>query len=258
MVEVQNFSEGKISIRNEDYFDSSGYSFVLADGATDKTSVKYHGKTGGELISRLVVKESLSSELNGTELVDLLNKKVYQLYRELGITEKVRDPIYRFACGFICVRDTGGKIVITYLGDLGFRINGAEVYQEINQVDIENAEERAKYIAETGDLEGSRKHILPFLLEQFKYQNNPQEALGYGVIDGTNTPGKFVKTFDYDKDEIRTIELITDGYFDIPQEVSIAAWEKSHAIVELEDPDKWKNYKSVKSNDDRTIAIIKF
>jgi len=39
---------------------------------------------------------------------------------------------------------------------------------------------------------------------------------------------------------------------------SIADWENSFAQVEEADPDKWKKYKSTKSNDDRTIAIIKF
>jgi len=54
------------------------------------------------------------------------------------------------------------------------------------------------------------------------------------------------------------MELFSDGYFDIPQEVSIEAWEKSFEKVEKEDPDKYKKYKSTKSKDDRTIAIIRF
>ncbi len=99
---------------------------------------------------------------------------------------------------------------------------------------------------------------MPLLLKEFEYQNNPQKLLGYGVIDGTYTPAKFVKTFEYDLKKIHTIELFSDGYFDVPKEVSIKSWEKSFEKVEKEDPDKWKKYKSTKSKDDRTIAIIEF
>jgi len=258
MVNVQTFSKGKIENKNEDYFDHNKTSFVIADGATDKSGKNYNGKTGGELVSRSIVKECLSTDLNGIKLVNHLNNKIKELYADLNITDEIQDPKFRFTCGFICIRVFGDKIVITYLGDLGFRINGSEIYQEKSQIDVDNSEARSKYIQETNDIDGSRNHIIPLLHKQFKYQNNPQDTLGYGVIDGTDTPAKFVKTFEYDLDKIHSIELFSDGYFDVPKEVSIEAWEKSFEKVEKEDPDKWKKYKSTKSKDDRTIAIIQF
>lgn len=258
MVKVQTFSKGKIENRNEDYFGYNENCFVIADGATDKSGRRYDNKTGGELVSRIVVKECLSTNLNGIELASYLNKKIKELYGQLKILGETKDPKYRLTCGFICVRLTNDKIIITYLGDLGFRINGTEAYQEKKQVDINNSEERSKYIRKTNDIKGSREHIMPLLLRQFEYQNNPQELLGYGVIDGTKTPPKFVKIFEHNKNKIRIIELFTDGYFDMPKEVSIEAWEKVFEKVEKEDPDKWKKYKSTKSKDDRTIAIIEF
>jgi len=258
MVNVKTFSKGKIENRNEDYFDYNKNNFAIADGATDKSGRKYNNKTGEELVSNIVVKECLLTNLNGIELVNHINKKVNELYKDLKILDDIQDPKYRFSCVFICVRIKADKIIITYLGDLGFRINGTEIYQEIKQIDIENSETRSKYIQETNDVKGSRNHIMSLLLKQFKYQNNPQEHLGYGVIDGTKTPSKFVKTFEYDIKKIKTIELFTDGYFDIPHEVSIKSWEKIFEKVEKEDPDKWKKYKSTKSKDDRTIAIIEF
>jgi hypothetical protein len=196
--------------------------------------------------------------LNGAELVNHLNNKIKELYVDLKIVDEIIDPKYRFTCGFICVRISNDKIIITYLGDLGLRINGTDVYLEKKQIDIDNSEERSKYIRETNDVTGSREHILPLLLKQFEYQNNPQEPLGYGALDGTKTPSKFVKTFNYSLDKIEKIELFSDGYFDVPKEVSIDAWEKVFEKVEKEDPDKWKKYKSTKSKDDRTIAIIEF
>ncbi len=258
MVKVQTFSKGKTENKNEDYFDYNETCFVIADGATDKSGKKYNDKTGGELVSRIVVKECLSTNLNGTKLVIHLNKKVKELYADLNIINEIQDPKFRFTCGFICIRIIDNKILITYLGDLGFRINGSEIYQETKQIDIDNSEARSKYIRETNDVNGSRNHIMPLLLKQFEYQNNPAEPLGYGVIDGTNTPAKFIKFFEYDLDKIHTIELFSDGYFNIPQDVSIDTWGKSFKKVEKEDPNKWKKYKSTKSKDDRSVAIIEF
>jgi len=258
MAKVQTFSKGKIENKNEDDFNYNETCFVIADGATDKSGRKYNNKTGGELISRIVVKQCLATDLNGIKLVNHLNSKIKELYIDLNIINDIQDPKFRFTCGFICVRIIDDKIIITYLGDLGFRINGFEVYQEIKQIDIDNSETRSKYIRETSDVKGGRDYMMPLLLKQFKYQNNPQEPLGYGVIDGTETPSKFVKTFKYNQSKIKTIELFSDGYFHIPQDVSIQAWEKSFEKVKKEDPDKWKKYKSTKSKDDRTIAIIKF
>lgn len=258
MPQVQSFSQGKVPDRNEDYFASNENSFVLADGATDKSGRKYEGQTGGEIVSRLVVKEALGTSLNGAPLIDYLNDKVRALYKRLNIMGDISDPRYRFTGTCIVVRLLENKVVITYVGDSSFRINGQKVYREVMLVDLDSAVERSRYIKETGDVAGSREHLMPFLFKQFLYQNNPDQALGYGVIDGTKTPEKFVKTLVYPKNEIQLIELFTDGYPAIPVETTIDAWENAFAQAEKEDPDRWKKYKSTKSKDDRTIAIIKF
>lgn len=258
MIKVQSFSRGKTKDKNEDYFDYNESCFVLVDGTTDKSGSKYNGKTGGEIISKLVAREALSSVLTGVELVNFLNKKIYKLYQDLNITDKIVDPKYRFSGCCIVVRIIGTKIVVTYVGDAGFRINGSKIYKESKEIDINTAEKRAQYIKDTGDIVGSREYIMPLLLKQFEYQNNPDHPLGYGTIDGTNTPAKFVKIFEYPKDQIRLIELFSDGYFAVPTGTTIKDWENLFQKVEQEDPDKWKKYKSTKSKDDRTIAIIEF
>ena len=201
MIQIQTFSEGKLENKNEDYFGYNKNCFIIADGATDKSGKKYDNKTGGELVSQIVVNECLSTHFNGVNLVNYLNKKIRELYDKLKIIKYIKNPKYRFTSGFICMRITEDKIIITYLGDLGFRINGNKVYRETKQIDINNTEERSKYIQETNDIEGSRHHIMPSLLKQFEHQNNPNSLLGYGTLDGTKTPSKFVKTFEYSKDE---------------------------------------------------------
>ena len=258
MIQVRTFSKGKTDDRNEDYFGYNQNCFVIVDGTTDKAGKKYDNKTSGEIVSRIVVNECLNTDLNGVELVNHLNNIIKKLYNKFGILKKTKDPKYRFTCVVICARIVKKNLIVTYLGDLGYRINGSKVYQETIQFGVDCAEKRSKYIRETNDIEGSRKHILPLILEQFKYQNNPRDILGYGVIDGTKTPSKFVKTFEYNVDQIETLELFTDGYFEIPKEVSIEAWEKAYERVEKIDPDKWKKYKATKPKDDRTVAIINF
>lgn len=257
-IKVDFFTESKPGRRNEDFYGYNDNSFVVADGATDKSGKTYDGKTGGEIVAHLVVDRCLASEHNGIELVNYLNDEVKKLYSELGITNATKEGKNRFTCSFVSVRIVGDKIVATYLGDSGFRINGKQLYQEIKQIDIDNAEERARFIQKTGDIEGSRNHLMPFLIKQFDYQNNPDHKLGYGAIDGTTTPEKFVKLFEYDKDKVKTIELFTDGYFDFPQKPTIGGWEEMNLKVKKEDPYNYLKYKSTKADDDRTVLIINF
>ncbi len=257
-INVESFSKGKIETRNEDYFNYTQTGFVIADWATDKSKKTYNNQTGWEIISRIIVKKSLSTSLNWVELVNYLNQEVEKEYVKLNILENIKDPKYRFSSWFICVRVVEKQVIITYLGDLWFRINGDIVYQEVKQVDRDNATARSLYIQRTGDILGAREHIIQWILSQFNYQNNANDVLWYWVIDWTHTPSKFIKIFTYDREKIHTIELFSDGYFKIPENVSIQAREESFEQVEKEDPDKWKKYKSTKSKDDRTITIIKF
>lgn len=259
MAQVEFFSKGKAEERNEDFYGFNDSAFVVADGATDKSGRMYEGKTGGEIVSRLVVETCLSSGLFGVTLVQSINSALKNIYSNFGILEETRkDKKYRFTCGFVSVLDGEDEWVITSLGDSGFRINGEETHMEVFQVDVANSEARSKYIRETGDIEGSRAHILPLLIREFEYQNNPDHLLGYGFIDGEKTPEKFVQVFRYPKSFIKTLELFTGGYFDVPKEVSLKAWEETYDRVEREDPHKYLKYKSTKSKDDRTIMIVRF
>lgn len=257
-MDVQFFSKGKVEGKNEDFFDYNQDCFALADGATDKSGRKYDNKTGGEIVARLVVKEALLTLLTGNDLVSYLNTKVSDLYNSLGISDLMLEAVNRFTCSCIVARIINDKIIITSVGDSCFRINGGEIHKASKLSDEPAALERAKYIAETGDVTGSREHIMPMLLGQFGGQNNPNHSFGYGVIDGSNTPEIFIETLFYPKCEIKTLELFSDGYFSVPTGNTITDWEIEYEKVEKEDPDKWKKYKSTKSKDDRTIAIIKF
>lgn len=258
MFKIYSFSRAGVVGKNEDFFGYNKNSFIVVDGATDKSGFMFKGRTGGEIISRLVVRESLRCKLNGEKLVVYLNKKVMEIYEKMKMLDQIKIPKNRFSCGFILGRIINNKLVITYLGDLGFRINNSYVYKEKKLVDIKNSEIRSKYIKETNDISGSRKYIIPFILNQFKYQNNKNHRLGYGVIDGTKTPYKFIKVFNYNVANIKTLEIFTDGYFSLAEKPLISSWENSFKKVKKEDPNKWIKYKSTKSKDDRTVLIVKF
>jgi len=254
--DVKVFSKGKYKGNNEDYFGYASGSFVVADGATDKNGWRFNKKTAGQLVSRLVADSCLSSDLVGVDLVAYLNKTLAKLYHTIGISTLAQTPIHRLACSFIAVRLIQSKIAITVLGDLGYRLNGRAPIKYEKKVDILNSQKRSKYIAETEDVNGSRKHLMPWLKKQFEYQNNPIHELGYGVVDGTYTPDKFIHLVIFDRKDIHTIELFTDGYFDVPEKVGIDEWETMYQAVESIDPHKYKKYKSTKAKDDRTIMII--
>lgn len=266
MATVEQFTEGKVPERNEDSFGHNDHRFVLADGATDKSGRTYEGKTGGELVSRLIVTRALETELVGKEFVDDINAQLAELYSSLGIANEVADPKYRFSSTCILMHVGDSEISITAVGDSGFRINGSEVHQDFKPVDDESAEARSLFISEHLTLGGvteelqqqAREHILPLLVKQFEYQNNPTHELGYGVIDGSTTPEKFIQTLHLPKGEVQTIELFSDGYPAHPtNEITIEAWEAAYAPANEKDPYRYKEYKSTKTRDDRTVAIIR-
>jgi len=257
---LQSFTQGKSLERNEDAFGYNDTSIVLSDGATDKTGARYEQdtKTGGEVASRLVVEEALSTNLNGQELVDAVTERFRQYYQQYA-PEAVVDPTRRFAATMVVARIVGLELVVTQVGDSSFRINGVDEFTNDKQIDKINSGLRAGYIKRTGDVPGGRKHILPRLQKQYKLQNNPDDELGYGAIDGSSVPAKFVKTFSFPLTDVRTLEVVTDGYFGaFPREVSIEAYEKLYEHIQQVDPHKIGEFASTKPDDDRTVLIAKF
>ena len=98
---------------------------------------------------------------------------------------------------------------------------------------------------------------------QSPHQNNPASPLGYSCLDGFPVPAELTRTIDLSMDEIRSIELFTDGYFAPGETVGLAAWEAMFAHIERVDPHKVDRFPSVKgsgadgaSADDRTYLCI--
>ena len=61
---------------------------------------------------------------------------------------------------------------------------------------------------------------------------------------------------------VKSIELFSDGYFAVPANVTIEAWEQMFAEIEKIDPHKIHKYPNVKGStttdfsDDRSVIIL--
>lgn len=252
---IELFTEGKNPPTNEDLTGWNETTLVLSDGATDKTGLSFEGRTGGELAAQLVVEACLASSLSGEALVDEATASLQALYARIN-REALHDSRYRFAATMVAVKGIGDAIIVTQVGDSSFRINGTYVYSNDKAVDTLTTGARKAYIETTGDIAGSRDFILPLLKEQHHYQNNADSPLGYGVVDGAPVPVKFVRTYAFPRDDVHTIELVSDGYYGMfPNTPTVEAYEDVHQYIERTDPYKCGQFASTKLSDDRTVVI---
>lgn len=97
---------------------------------------------------------------------------------------------------------------------------------------------------------------------QGAYQNRFDHPLGYACLDGFGLVASAVETFERPKADVASFELYTDGYFALPEEATIAAWETKADEVERVDAAKIGEYRSTKGSlgriraDDRTVVIV--
>jgi hypothetical protein len=68
----------------------------------------------------------------------------------------------------------------------------------------------------------------------------------------------FIKVYRIPLSDVHTLELFTDGYPLVPTGSTIQAWEQANAVVEAEDPYRYKKYLATKPKDDRTVVIMNF
>lgn len=254
-INIEQFTEGKNPPKNEDLMGYNENTIVLSDGATDKSGQDFEGRTGGELAAEVVVKVSLGSEKTGEALVTDITTALNSLYEKIN-PNALNDSAYRFAATLVVAKLVNDQLIITQVGDSSFRINGKETYTNNKIVDALTATTRKHYIELTGDVAGSRDYIMPLLKVQHIYQNNADSPLGYGVIDGSPVPPKFIQTFTFNKDDVTTLELVSDGYYGVfPEATTVDAYEALHKHIEETDPNKCGEFASTKLSDDRTIVI---
>ncbi len=97
---------------------------------------------------------------------------------------------------------------------------------------------------------------------QFHYANRADHVLGFDSLNGTlPTRNERIDAI-RSKPEISSIEIFSDGYPQIPEEISARAWEEAFYQAELNDPHKTGDFASVKGStgeeffDDRTVIAL--
>ena len=269
---------GKTSAKNEDDYFISDNTLCVIDGITPKGTLDFQGMSGGQYAAALIVEflENSPADLVGEELVEALSKFFESDLARLGILEEVQmHPVNRPGAVLVCARVVGDQLIVTQVGDTSFRINGKEEYVTVDEIDkvsatkrikaMKDAKEQNPQISDDELLKLGRAAIITELESQTEnYQNNPDDPLGYGAIDGRPVPKKFIRVFNFNMQEIASLEIFSDGYFKLAKEPRIDSWEEAFREVEMEDPLKIGTYPSTKGSsahsytDDRTILIANF
>lgn len=97
---------------------------------------------------------------------------------------------------------------------------------------------------------------------QSKFGNDDGHPLGFSVLNGSSPSLKDVIDVSLDIKNVKSIELFTDGYFAVPTNVTLEAWEQMFAEIEKRDPHKLDKYPNVKGStttdfsDDRSVIIL--
>lgn len=272
--EISSFTEGRQSPterKNEDIFIHDEDSFIVADGSTSKAgnTKEIDGQSGGAIIASLASTIALESKANGRKLVDEVTKAIRGFYTE-SLTEALTDPRAAPATTMAVARivevDGAPQLVVTQVGDTGFRINGSNIYTNKRRMDEIDAANRAAEIrrlisegvSEQEAVRSGRSHIEPSLDNQYKLWNNSDHPLGFGYINGHYVPDIFINVYQFPLEEVKTLEIFSDGYALLGDEPDIQSWEAAHERVEELDPFRYKQFPETKPNDDRTVAIIKF
>jgi hypothetical protein len=109
--------------------------------------------------------------------------------------------------------------------------------------------------------------VLEFLqlgiVTQHHWANRGDSPLGFATLNGGRLAGEGRLSFSRPKSEVRSIELFTDGYFTLPQDVDLQAWEEEFSRIEALDPHKLSECPAVKGStteefsDDRTVLILR-
>lgn len=273
-MEVVVFSVGKTSSSmNEDAAVATKHLLAVIDGATGKIDppLDYGGRSGGAFLADLAAKflsDYGRTALNGREMVRKLTEHTALTFRRMGFHETFDcRPEARPSASLAIAHLDGGVLEIVQLGDVSVRINGATLLGNRRLIDDVHAERRREAIRAALKADpGLRKHqllelgraaISASLLDQVRvYQNTRTTPYGHGVLDGQAVPEEYVKIHRFPCQEVRILEIFSDGYPKIPIETKLEAWERAYEEAVAEDPYRLGRYPGTKAfPDDRTIII---
>ena len=116
------------------------------------------------------------------------------------------------------------------------------------------------------NLSGISEIVRDFLLlgirHQNRFSNSDENSLCYDIVSSRKPVlGQWVEEI-VPKQEVKTIEIFSDGYASYPEEVSIVAWEKEFSRCDEVDFHRIDEFAAVKGGtsseffDDRTLIVV--
>ncbi len=238
----------------EDAIYNGPHFVAVIDGATAKADRRWDGETGGRVAARIISDflGELAYDATAFEAFDGMTARIRQFYEAQGVLDSVTaNPAQRIIAVAAIVSFFHEEI--WSVGDCQYLLNEQHIAQH-KTVDIVAAEARAMFLEtelargvtqeELKIFDSGRDFILPLLIRQLQFQNNPFVGVySFAAVDGFPIPIDNVRVQTI-PDDISSIVLATDGY---PLLRSSLA-ESEAALRELlhDDPLLFRKYKSTK------------
>lgn len=90
--------------------------------------------------------------------------------------------------------------------------------------------------------------------QQFRFANRTDHPMGFSTLNGDETALDDIIDQRLPRAEVASVEIFSDGYFLLPDAVSVAAWEEAFARTEAEDFHKLHRFANVKGSTSREFA----
>ncbi len=255
----------------EDALFSNEYFVAVIDGATSKTSRRWHGITGGRVAANIISQAfvSMSPDYTARQATDLMTAMVHEYYLNCNALEVVKNnPHQRITASLAAI--SAHRQEVWLIGDchilLGnFYISNHKkidkILSEVRALVLELSLEKGIPFEQLRQRDTGREFIMPLLKEQMLFQNNPSVPdYFFPAIDGFNVPDTGIQIIPI-PGNVDTIVLATDGYpvlFDNFEET-----EQMLQDILARDPLLFRTYLSTKgmkenyvSFDDRALIKV--
>ncbi len=152
---IETFSQGKTPQRNEDRLIATHQYISVIDGATANPPLEIENEckkyTSGEFASATIsdIIEAAPPNLFGKALVNYITAEFnirLNLLSDNTQDALSREPFRKPYAALTVATIIEDKIVITQLGDVGFRINGKDVFVNPKEIDLIHARMRVNAI----------------------------------------------------------------------------------------------------------------
>ncbi|MEH1930249.1 hypothetical protein [Nostoc sp.] len=219
---IESFNRSKYGDPQQgDDFIVVNQNFVaVLDGATDISGARYNGISSGRFVAEIGAQflENLSPDSNVIEAIEDITQAVKQSL--LGVKPD-KTPIYT-PC-FAMIIFSAARREIWRVGDCQYLLDGEGSNPTI-QVDQITSQLRSlivrSYLAQGKTIEDllkddpSPNFLAPFYRLQSALRNHPKEPFGYGAIDSTTVPKRYIEVIKV-PEQVKSIVLASDGYPDL-------------------------------------------